>query len=339
VWVGGDVLKVYRFFVPVVPVLYFLFVVSLVEIISLIGVNRQRVYYNVVVLCAAVFSYATYSFSYEYIWANRNAERTFIGAMHFTSAMLKKHMGPDFSIAASTIGIAGYQLLGHRVIDMLGLTDSYIARNPERVERMVSSWKERRFNNTYLLEQHPDFILFSTGYKPSSPAERAIMLHSEFRHNYSTTGFMRKQDLSVVWRRKGVIDMSKDVVHPDIEFVNELNDGLSYLKQAAFTEALADFREARRRLGGDYAMLSSVMGECFLSMNTKDSGLIYLRQALVLDTLCWEARMHLIDIASNARDTATVIDYINRLKHQSPWIFDKNFNVVGDFRADESFLN
>jgi tetratricopeptide (TPR) repeat protein len=338
VWVGGDVLKVYRFFVPVVPVLYFLFVVSLVEMISLIGVNRQRI--NIAIfLCTVAFSFTSYLLSQEHIWANQKTELILLDKMNFVSTMLKKHMGNDFSLATSTIGMAGYQLLGHRVIDMLGLTDSYIARNPEQVEGMIPSWKERRFNSRYLLEQQPDFILFSTDYKPSAPAERALMLHSEFRRTYSTVGFMRDKSCVVAWQRKRPINMSRDVVHPDIEFVNSLSDGFYFLLRDRYNEALPYFLESQRRLGEDFTMLSHLSGECYLRMNRVDSALIYFQKALQLDTLCWEARIELVEIASKTGDAPASIKYVGDLKRLFPWIFDKSNHRIGDFRADESFLN
>jgi hypothetical protein len=334
VWVGGDVLKVYRFLVPVVPVLYYLFIVSLVELLSFVKLSRQGAY-AVALLCIAGFSVASYSLSREHVRAYREAEIAIVGKMHFVSTMLRKHMGPDFSLAASTIGMAGYQLLGHRVIDMLGLTDAYIARNPENIAGMTSSWKERRFNSRYLLEQHPDFILFSTGYKPSAPAERALMLHSEFRRSYATIGFPRDQSYKVVWGRRGEVDMSRDVVNPDLASVNKLIDGIYHLSRSTPDVALADFRASRRLLGEDYAVLLYTMGDCFLRQKQVDSALVYFRQALELDSLCWEARIKLVEIAGRTGDTATARYHENFLQQTSPWLFDQSYQRTGDFRADD----
>jgi hypothetical protein len=324
VLIGGDVLKVYRFFVPVVAVLYFLFVISLAELISLTKFNSQRVY-GIVFLCSVAFSFGSYLHSHKDIWMSREAEQRFIYNMNIASLSLKKYMGPDFSLAASTIGIVGYQLLGHRVIDMLGLTESHIARNPEKGEGMITAWKERRFNISYLLEQQPDFILFSTGYKPSAPAERSLMLHSEFRHGYSTVFFIHDKTYSVVWRRKRQLEMSRDIVNPDFNFVNKLIDGCDHLNRDILTMALTEFREARWRLGEDFPTLSFLTGECFLQMNMSDSALFYFQQALKLDSLCCEARLRLIKIANKNRDTAAIAKQVNSIKRLSPWIFDRGY--------------
>jgi hypothetical protein len=55
---------------------------------------------------------------------------------------------------------------------------------------MESTWKERNYNSRYILEQEPDYVLFSTGTKPSAPAERALMLYPQFLHNYFTVTWL-----------------------------------------------------------------------------------------------------------------------------------------------------
>lgn len=327
IWVGGDVLKVYRFFVPVVPVLYFLFVVSAVELIA--SVRHKQGAFALTMLVAGGFSVGSYLLARDHVKSYWAAEQQITGKMHFMGTMLKKHMGNDFSLAASTIGMVGYQLLGHRVIDMLGLTDASIARNPETISGMTSSWKERRFNNRYLLEQQPDFILFSTGYKPSAPAERALMLHSEFRRNYRTIGFLRDQSYKVVWQRWRDIDMSRDKVLPDMEFINKLNEGYNHQSRSAMQPALDAFNDAHRRLGEDFSVLYVAMAHCLLALNQNDSALTCLRRAIAADSLCWEANQKLAILASRRNDTASVRQYQDFLLRHTPWFFDGSYIPPG----------
>jgi hypothetical protein len=323
IWVGGDVLKVYRFFVPVVPILFFLFVVSAFELIATVRQKQQA--FALTLLVAGSFSVGSYLLARDHVKAYWLAERQITGKMHFMGTMLKKHMGNDFSLAASTIGMVGYQLLGHRIIDMLGLTDASIARNPETISGMTSSWKERRFNNRYLLEQQPDFILFSTGYKPSAPAERALMLHSEFRHNYRTTSFLRDQSYKVVWQRWRDIDMSQDRVLPDMEFINKLAEGFYQQGHSAMQPALDAFNDAYRRLGEDFPVLYVAMANCLLALNQSDSARVCLRKAIAADSLCWEAYPKLAVLASRQNDTASVKRYQDFLIQHTPWIFDGSY--------------
>lgn len=325
VWVGGDVLKVYRFFVPVVPVLYFLFVVSSRELYGVIMRNRRQAAY-LTLLVTVCFSAGALLLSKTHVDTYFRNEHGIVDKMQFVAQKLTKHMGEDFSIAASTIGILSYELVGHRVIDMLGLTDAYIARNPEQVPGIESTWKERRFNNTYLLSQQPDFILFSTGYKPSAPAERALMLHSQFRRNYRPTGFMKIEGQSkqykIVWMRHSDVDIAADTVHPDLEFVNQLNAGFNQLVRSDFLAAIPDFKAAWDNLGQDYSLLYHSIGECYTQLDQLDSAQVYLNKAIELDPDCWEARIRLLTMAQQEGDNTTANMHYNLIQQNSPWVLD-----------------
>lgn len=221
-------------------------------------------------------------------------------------------------------------MVGNRVIDLLGLTDSYIARNPEKIEGIVSTWKERRFNNTYLLSQSPDFIIFSTGYKPSAPAERALMLHSEFRRNYRTIGFFRVGGgFKVMWRRIGEIDMARDAIHPDIEFVSKFSDALYHFNNTGPEVALEHLRESQARLGETYSVIDFMTGDCFLKMGSVDSASFYFEKALALDPNCWECRIRLANVAAAQGDTATTRLHDNVLRSEWWWIFDTDYVPLG----------
>lgn len=91
------------------------------------------------------------------------------------------------TIAVSTIGSLSYYT-DAVVIDMLGLTDEYIAHNPENIPAISNDsdnpWKERRYNSSYIISRKPDYILFSTGSKPSAYAERALFTNNEFFYYY-----------------------------------------------------------------------------------------------------------------------------------------------------------
>jgi hypothetical protein len=323
IWVGGDVLRVYRFFVPVVPVLSYLFVISLAEMFSLIRKNRIQAYLLTLV-CAGGFSFLSYSFSQEYIRRSRDLENDITDKMSLLSTKLKKYKGSDFSIAATTIGKAGYQLMGNRVIDMLGLTDAYIAHHPEHVRGMNFAWKERRYNSQYLLEQQPDFIFFSTDFKPSAPAEQALMLHSEFRKKYKFLGFPWKAGIAIIWERKEKLELSKDVVCPDFKFVDKFCEACLYFVQNAPSKALASFQESQQRLGEEYAVIGTLKGWSFWALGMNDSAKIYFNKAIALDSLDWEARRGLLMIAQKKGDQTSYLYQINTLQRQSPWLFEKD---------------
>ncbi len=324
IWVGGDVLFVYRFFFPVAPVLYFLFAVALLDFAERF-IKNAPVAKAAFVAVVAAFSIASYSLSINHVKTYWFYEQNIVRKMHFLGTMLKKHMGNDFSVAVSTIGMISYQLLGHRVIDLLGLTDSYIARHPEQIPGMTPTWKERRFNSSYLLSQQPDFIIFSTGYKPSAPAERALMMHSEFRHKFSPMGFVREGSYKVFWMRHGEIDMAADSVHHDYQFVERMVDGFYHTNRTGPQTALPMFKEAEQRLGEVYPLLDYAIGDCFYRSNQKDSARARFDRAIAMDDYAWEARIHAQHLALERGDTASVYAYGNYIMKRFPWLKDDSY--------------
>lgn len=326
VWVGGDVLKVYRFFVPVVPVLYFLWVISLEELLSS---NRYlaitpRLKTGLTLLIPMIFAAFSLLLSWGHINTYLNAEKGLVAKMEFDARKLGQNMGPDFSVAASTIGALGYGLMGHRVIDMLGLTDREIARHPEIIEGISSTWKERRFNSRYLLSQQPDFIVFSTGDKPSAPAERALFLHSEFRRKYAITGFPRPgyKGFRTVYKRQGQIDMSKDIVYSDSKFIDYFVMGYDFMIRNDNENAITYFELARANYPERSAQVAFCIANCYLQNNILDSTVFYINLALRIDSNCWQARVVAAFLAEMRGDTAAVLqqrDFLNRI---SPWVLD-----------------
>jgi len=323
VWVGGDVLKVYRFFVPIMPVLYLMFMASVFEMLVRDGGANKKVR-QLAFVVVLLFAAGSYLLSRGHINAYWYAERNLISKMDFVSSKMKENIAGDFSLAVSTIGKTGYNLIGHRVIDMLGLTDSYIARNPEYIAGMESSWKERRFNNDYLLRQKPDLILFSTGYKPSAPAERALMLHSEFRRCYATVGFRAGNSVKVAFRRVNEIDMSRDTVHSEIGFVDELHHGYNRALKSEFVDAERHFRESRRLLNEDWYLLSLNIGQALAGQNKIDSAMAYFNEAIELKPYCWEARYKLAYILQLTGDSTAARSHYKILGEQHPWMFGSN---------------
>jgi arabinofuranosyltransferase len=333
--IGGDVLKVYRFTIPVVPIIYFLFVISLDEILSslLKNLSWHRILPScIMIMIVCIIGVSSFMLSRNHIRAYRNLELGLTEKMQFISRMLRKHMGPNFTVAASTIGVLGYELQGHKVTDMLGLTDSYIAKNPEIIPGLQSTWKERRFNSRYLLQQQPDFIIFSTNDKPSAPAELALFLHSEFRNNYSPTGFLRdkqKDRWAFVYKRWGNIDIGKDIFRSDISFINNFKSGYNFRTARDYKNAVRAFETSRRNLRDDYPLLLFNIGECLYRQKLIDSSLWYFYKAIELDPYNWHARYFLTKIARVYGDTLTETKQRNAILSTSPWIYDNTSTVAG----------
>jgi len=185
------------------------------------------------------------------------------------------------SFATSTIGAFSYYVGDRRVIDMLGLTEPAIAKNPENIKDIISTWNEKHFNARYVLTQKPEVILFSTELKPSSPAERALFLYSEFRRNYRLEFLFSNPQLSIFYRK--FKDYS-GVSGPDqpARFVNLLNEGLNFTK-VDNGKAARMLYEAISTGAKDCSALYLMMGYVFSLAGFQDSSEVYFQRGLALD--------------------------------------------------------
>jgi hypothetical protein len=177
--IGGDVLKVHRFFVPILPVLYLWVQEGIRTAPGFRGSRRLPI----VVACLCVLIGVTILVPRSYITYYREQEMLLVRKMTAAGRWFHDHLGEDEWFAATTIGALSY-FSDRNLIDMLGLTDETIAHHPEEDMDIPSTWRERNYNTGYVLSRRPRFIYFSTGMKPSAPAELALFTRSDFRHCY-----------------------------------------------------------------------------------------------------------------------------------------------------------
>lgn len=189
VFIGGDVLALYRFFTPVYPLVLILLSTALFNIYqSFRSKNVSLKIRNFSLLIFTSFAvFFLYNHNHQRTLKMARLETGLVSSMKLCGEHLKDsgHAQP-LTVAASTIGALKY-FSEARVIDMLGLTDEFIAHNPEEIDEISdqqSGWKERKFNAGYVLSEKPDYICFSTREKPSSFAERALFTKNEFLDNY-----------------------------------------------------------------------------------------------------------------------------------------------------------
>ncbi len=235
--IGGDVLKVHRFFVPIMGV------VSILVVYGMFALLRKPVY--AMAALVVVIGWGLYA-PVNHIASFLNAEKSLISKMVHLAGNLKAHDKSNFNVVISTIGVFGYNLMGHQVIDMLGLTDSTIARHPEPpIEGLETTWKERSFNTPYILGLKPDYILFSTGHKPSAPAERALFMYSQFLKSYRIIGFFFDGQLHDVYKRYYPYD-STVVRNIDVDFVQSYNKGINLTTNGDNKNAMLQFLKCDR---------------------------------------------------------------------------------------------
>lgn len=275
VLIGGDVLKAHRFFVPILFFLYFPLTDGLYRLMD--EWPRKKLAFAVAVF---VLGAVSYRFPKNYLDLAASYERILVEKME-NSARLFIQYDYAKSFAISTIGAFSYHIGNRRVIDLLGLTEPAIAQNPEQIEGIVSSWREKHFNAAYVLPQKPDVIVFSTEMKPSSSAERALFLYPEFRRNYRLEFLFSNRQLSTFYRK---FKEYSEVSHPDqpARFANLVNEGLN-LTKVDNGRAAEKLYEALSTGAKDCPALYLMLGYVFSLAGFQDSAEVYFQKELVLD--------------------------------------------------------
>lgn len=313
--IGGDVLKAHRFFLPILPFLYLLFSFVLMRLYLILkkGFLKQAIPIFVVL----VFSILTFWLPRNWIMSVRSAEIGLCTKMSRYAQRLRQSFGTDFTLAMSTIGAISY-LTEVKVIDMLGLTDPYIARHPEKVPGISSTWKEKKFNIQYLLSRDPDVIMFSTGIKPSAPAERALFLSSKFRENYYPYYFPGLGEiLMVVYKKKGAYP-KKNEIFPDARFVNLYNEVINLERRGDLQTCLKKLEEILEVGPADFAQAYEYMGKCNFELGNTEEGKKYAQKAIQLDDYCTMSHILLYDFYLKEGDTTAALSERNKVRLYDP---------------------
>jgi len=318
---GGDVLKVHRFFVPLLPVM------AIIVVFGIKAMFKHKLLFGLGVLIILGWQIII---PRDYVRLYHDRENSLTSKMNSLAGKLLDADQSEFSIAASTIGMLGYRLTGHRVIDLLGLTDSTIARHPEPVvEGLESSWHETHFNSPHVLSLQPDYIIFSTNVKPSAPAERALFLYSRFLHCYRTIGFYIGGSLQGIYKRYHKIETPVER-NVDIRMVRNYNHGLNLLNEnqnyfgaiEAFDSALVYSPEP------GYPYLTNGKALAYRDMGNYEEVYRLSWKIVAEDTLIYEAYMnlYLLEMAQGNHGAAQY--YRERLSALVPWLVPRLDSLV-----------
>lgn len=319
--IGGDVLKVHRFFVPLFPLYFILIVYGLQKLLT----RRILFIFGIMIIVAWQMIVPR-----NYVATFHGHETSLTSKMNHLADWLLTTDNSDFSVAASTIGMIGYRLTGHTVIDLLGLTDSTIARHPEPpIEGLQSTWRESKYNSPYVLARQPDYIIFSTSAKPSAPAERALFLYSRFLQSYRTVGFYIGASLQSVYRRYRPIagPVERDV---DYRLGHYFNRGLNLLgNDRDYPGAIAAFDTALMYSPRpEYPYL--YYGKMLAYRDSGDFEEAYrlLYKIIELDTLVFEAYMNLYLLEAGMKREDAARYYRARTAELAPWYMPRLDSIV-----------
>ncbi|MBN1212637.1 MAG: hypothetical protein JXA92_08665 [candidate division Zixibacteria bacterium] len=324
VLVGGDVLKVHRFFIPLLGLLAVLSVYSVAWVLRKIPFKTQYLLGGAITL---VFMLLSCQLPRAFIKLYHEKEMGLTGSMAHLARSIKKSDDRDFSVALSTIGIFGYELVGHRIIDMVGLTDSVIAKHPQKpFEGLETTWKERKYNAEYVLKQRPEYIVFSTGTKPSAPAERALLLYRPFIDAYRITGWLYQPAPSIPVvvtsaAYKKVHAMTGEIIPTlSVEYVQTYKQGLDFYAAGDCPKTI-EYLSRTQELAPDVfnPNLMYHIAFCYSKMNKKEQCLRLLNYILEQDSLVYLAHKDLYLYEKVYGDTLKAAVHRDWLMKLVPW--------------------
>ncbi|MFC2133773.1 tetratricopeptide repeat protein [Bacteroidota bacterium] len=337
VLIGGDVLPLFRFFLPILPLIYILFAVSLYKLYTIISESRFKKYSKaaviLLILSAGILTYFNHSNNYSEIKRLSHLENELVSKMSGSGTWLAKQqqiMEKNLVVAATTIGALSY-FSKVTVIDMLGLTDEEIAHNPEYIDEISGAhagWKERKYNVDYILGREPDFILFSTGIKPSAYAERALFIKEDFINNYYPYYFKiwpGQNYVETIYKRRPVELRSNasfsDNPNYNENYVHIYNQIFNYGKDTTNTDKVIELcneliKQAPYNFADSYRFLASA----YQRKGDKKLAIESYKRAFEIDNTCGPANITLLFHYKEKQDTLNTFKHYGFLKRYNPTV-------------------
>ncbi len=327
--IGGDVLKVHRFFLPIFGTTAILTILSLQFLVEKFFGRSVRL--AVILGATAGLIALTIYLPLDVVKRYNGHERGFTRKMQTKAINMRETDSTNFSVALPTIGIFGYELIGHRIIDMVGLTDSTIAKHSEEpIEGMQSTWKEAKHNSTYLLSANLDYIIFSTDLKPSAPAERALMLYPQFLHGYRTVGWFYQTDslknegtLIVAYKRMQEMVGPFVPTYP-VQWVQYYKEGLDAYGKGQMKDAINLLEKSlQASIKPYYPYAIYQMAYCNMQIGNHDKAIRLNEVVLENDSSVYESHKDLYIYARFTGDTAKANLHQRWLEKLVPWYFPR----------------
>ncbi len=327
--IGGDVLKVHRFFLPIFGTSAILTILSLKFLVEKYFSRFIRP--AVVVIVTVGLVALTVYLPYDFVMRYNNTERGFTRKMQTKAIYMKESDSTNFSVALTTIGIFGYELIGHRVVDMLGLTDTTIAKHAEKpIAGMQSTWKEVKHNSEYLLSSNLDYIIFSTDLKPSAPAERALLLYPQFLNDYRTVGWFYSGNpaktegtLIVAYKRMREIKGPYIATYP-VQWVEYMKQGLDAYGRGEMKEAINLLEKALQASPRPYYPYTIYqIAYCNMQLGNHDKAVKLNQLVLAQDSTVYESHKDLYIYARFSNDSAKAALHQRWLEKLVPWYWPR----------------
>lgn len=337
IFIGGDVLRPNRFFVPLLPVFYILVQEGLFSLVGLFDKKKTFTYGAALCLVSGIgFAYYTYNGENGQMKNYSELENGLVEKMKISGTWLKtkqSQAGRPLVVAATTIGAISYYS-ETILIDMLGLTDKEIAHNPQPIPEISSNqqigWKERQYNVDYVLSRKPDYIYFSTGIKPSAYAERGLFTADEFMKYYYPYYFSISEFKfsDIIYKRKQdseTAGFTGSSANPNFKksFVNLYNQAMNTTKdKTKLNEAISLYMQAAAEGPPKWSAPYEKTAEIYLQQKNTNKAFENYKKAVELDDYSVMSHYYLYQIYLQNGDTVNAQQSLEKVRKYSPDIFN-----------------
>ncbi len=341
--IGGDVLPSIRFFIPILPLLFLILSLAIRDFSFYLTERLKPGAKNILLLLTFVSVIAAivnnFNINNNLLLKWRAYERGLVFKMKLYANWVnevREINGKPLTVALSTIGAFSYYS-NSRVLDIIGLTDSYIAHHPEEVKgiagRITVKWKERHYNVNYVLSRKPDYVIFPAGAKPASYPEVALFASPVFRKNYYLTLFYSSKFYQLLPVFKLIPDSlktSRNSVQTscDIQFVEDYllatNHFLSFLKNKNTPETDSVKKYCKllvEHCPSEKYLALNVLGYSAYHYGNIDAALGYFQKSVKLNGLNTIALVYLINIYRKKEMEKKLNETVLKLKRIAPFVY------------------
>jgi tetratricopeptide (TPR) repeat protein len=194
---------------------------------------------------------------------------------------------------------------------------------------MSTTWREQKFNAAYVLGCQPDFIVFSTGDKPSAPAEQALFLYPQFLESYGSVDWYGQSltagdEVMLLPAYKKFASVENEIVpaYP-MQYVQQYKKGREFFSAGKFPEALEMYDSASVAFGpkpNKYLLYHRAL--CYFKLGQHDLTQSLLGEVLAMDPATYGAHKYLYLYASVAGDETSALEHISWIKENTPWAWE-----------------
>jgi len=286
--VGGDVLGAHRFFVPILPMLYLSFQEGIYRLLHLLPWKNENLKEKpdiiptfCLLLITGAITYVTHSLPQKSLLATRDFSIHHNAKLKDLATYINQlDSSTNLVVATGAIGIPKY-FTDARIIDLIGLTDSTIARHSQTSTDLSSPSILRKHNTPYVLSNAPDLIFFVTGTKPQTVAEKSLFLSEEFRRGYYVSHF--RNGFKAFVQNTSYKPKKPKKIHNEPGFVDYYINGLNALNRNDTTAVIKYFTKCISVAPPDFSYPYSHLGALFFYKKQIDKAKNYFLQAINID--------------------------------------------------------